>query len=1210
MLKQVQTSDDLDLLVVRLTLDNAADLDARLPDAIRLSALPRTLDPDVLGMLRGDSDRNTSEHLLSLMLDLGLVSGPPNKLSFHEVTRNALLRDWHQSGPERALQLTQLNASLRDYYDARLDELMRLGAEFKLVSRPIRKANSRRWGRLNTELESRISVAAREAAYHGFMVSPDEGMSVVTSRFETLTAAGRITVAERLINEARDQLMPLPVDEAQLERQALVRYFAGWLARQVEPDPHKAETIAREAVDDKHLPGRYRLWAMDDLARKFEEQVELSRALPLRIKLAQHVHEEDPWNAPLWAFSLGSLRWRLLERDQAVAAMKQSLAAAEQPECRSDLRLAALSTMAQLQLELGDIGAAGLAITEALHLARTEFADDRGNNRVMAQCFSYLLARFDARASEAAFSEAFWLAEDGSTERMDVLFLRLNLLWDLGASGRIAIIERLLTELYLEDGESESEPGDREYLLGVAAEAHGRFDEADGHFSFAQDKSKGANRAVNQIDALMGRIRCTLRLGRWNDVEHCARQLRPLLKKTGSSVRLALLDIYLAQLSLSLGDLSESAALLAKADSRLPHGHTGERWRYLQALTDLQLRKAEYANAADTCQQALSSERSRRDQTGQVKVLRSLIRIAEEQYDWNGHSALVQELQTVSSRVQAECLFTFSSDELNGQRRNVNGMRELTNPDSNREDALLAARSHLEAAVAHDPGCFWYRLNLSYVLADQTEWARAVAELERGLSQMPEEFRARRLMQQLAELSFEEALVSAVESPADALHRLTARLGAVADELPETQRRRLAVAGTTLAAICGDSARILEMANLMGPPSEVPTEDVREVVMRCLALRHDGQRLWTPGLYWNVVNQLASARDQAGADASTNLTLVEAALEPYLSDWFGLHDVTRHYSYPSPLRLEVAHDLRPLVDDSLDNGRFLFSLLPEMRERIRNDTGIVVPGVRVRLGDLPSRWYRILVNEVEVDRGELTGDGLMMRLYRHPEDAEAELLPRHPRNGDYGPWVLAPPDQHVDPAQLLQPEQVLLARLDWQLTQHLDLLATVDNVLELLRNAYREGIVDEPTMDALLADEKTWARLTWLVQELLRDGVPIRFGPLITTVFESGGLETETPHLASAVRRALRNELPGNEPNREVRRLAKEFADSARLSDRGPYGERLRTRYRNQLRIALRETGPWLTLIAPSKASRGPLAVLTRAEEPLVAVLAEDEVNK
>jgi type III secretion protein V len=74
----------------------------------------------------------------------------------------------------------------------------------------------------------------------------------------------------------------------------------------------------------------------------------------------------------------------------------------------------------------------------------------------------------------------------------------------------------------------------------------------------------------------------------------------------------------------------------------------------------------------------------------------------------------------------------------------------------------------------------------------------------------------------------------------------------------------------------------------------------------------------------------------------------------------------------TPIVLEVSDSLVPFVDSRQDNGKFLFELIPFMRDGLFVELGVRFPGVRARGNpNLPPGSYQIQINEVPLVTGQV-----------------------------------------------------------------------------------------------------------------------------------------------------------------------------------------------------------------------------------------------
>ena len=187
-----------------------------------------------------------------------------------------------------------------------------------------------------------------------------------------------------------------------------------------------------------------------------------------------------------------------------------------------------------------------------------------------------------------------------------------------------------------------------------------------------------------------------------------------------------------------------------------------------------------------------------------------------------------------------------------------------------------------------------------------------------------------------------------------------------------------------------------------------------------------------------------------------------------------------------PVAIEISSDLVP-ADTRPEAWPFLGTDLPEMRKRIEQDTGVVVPGVRIRDGGASNpAQFRVLVNEIPVAT-ELVpgGDGAVERLRGVTERLRILLLP------------------HLSEFVGLQ---------------------EVENRLQ--------SWSEQPGLAALIArtmpNPSARVLFTRVVQTLLREQVPLTRPHDVLEGVQDAGLGEDPAACVRAVRLRLRDLLPGN----------------------------------------------------------------------------------
>lgn len=367
--------------------------------------------------------------------------------------------------------------------------------------------------------------------------------------------------------------------------------------------------------------------------------------------------------------------------------------------------------------------------------------------------------------------------------------------------------------------------------------------------------------------------------------------------------------------------------------------------------------------------------------------------------------------------------------------------------------------------------------------------------------------------------------------------------------------------------------------------------------------------------YWKV-DALLQAKQ---GDPKVTTTLREAAasvrgeLILRLDDLLGLLKYGSETPIVLPVVVEVGDALVPIVDSRQDGGTFLYELIPAMRDRILAGTGVTVPGVRMRSGPtLPPDGYSIQIDEVRVLDGTAplgisrvlapaAGGGL---------DPDGELTDFHPLTGERGLWVLNPVDNGTDgDAPRLSPAEYLIHKIEFVLRTHLARLLGPEEVADLVEQWADD---DGNLVSTVLPDGDARLQLTWVLQALVDDGVPItEWRALLTAMREAGGFAAPVVSLVQAVRSRLRDELPGPQTGRTPIAVPPEL--EAALT--GPPSEEAGSpndpqhEFQRWLRRTVAASGPAIALVTSDEESRERVGALARVEGGLITTLSEHELT-
>jgi type III secretion protein V len=227
----------------------------------------------------------------------------------------------------------------------------------------------------------------------------------------------------------------------------------------------------------------------------------------------------------------------------------------------------------------------------------------------------------------------------------------------------------------------------------------------------------------------------------------------------------------------------------------------------------------------------------------------------------------------------------------------------------------------------------------------------------------------------------------------------------------------------------------------------------------------------------------------------------------------------------TPIVLEVSDALVPYVDSRQDNGKFLFELIPFMRDGLFVELGVRYPGVRARgNSSLPPGAYQIQINEVPVVTGQATlGHVLVndtvdrLRLMNIPGFEAINPATRQP-----AAWV---PEQHKDTLEAAGlttwdvPGYIILHLAAILRRNARDFVGVqeVQTMLDQLEKAF-PAIVKEvvPKVVNVL-------KLTDILQRLVEEEISIRdLRGILQSLAEYGQIEADNVMLTEHVRSAMK----------------------------------------------------------------------------------------
>jgi hypothetical protein len=375
--------------------------------------------------------------------------------------------------------------------------------------------------------------------------------------------------------------------------------------------------------------------------------------------------------------------------------------------------------------------------------------------------------------------------------------------------------------------------------------------------------------------------------------------------------------------------------------------------------------------------------------------------------------------------------------------------------------------------------------------------------------------------------------------------------------------------------------------------------------------------------FWALAPVLGQVREGTGGDHDRDriVALLEERLGLRLDHLLSLGLLESPEStipLTTPFVLEVSDALVPIVDSRHDGGHFLYELIPEMRDRVRDATGVVVPGVRARGNPgLAPGGFVIQIHEVPVVEAVMRVDGryTVRSVAAEAVPADADVAEVHPISGEPGRWRIEPVDQAADSAGTgvtFSCPQYLSHRLERVIRASLGAMLGIQEVDTLLGQWRTE---DEEAVRRTLVGPNAAQRLTVLLQDLVAERVPILdWRAVFDAIAAAGGIDTDLRALHRAARLRLRHALPGPRTGPAALRVPADL--QAALSGRGPAQLAVQApepthaqiEFLTWLRRSVETIGPILSVITDD-ATRLTVAALARMESMAVVTFSEEEVT-
>lgn len=722
-------------------------LEAKRPavaEAVRLCAVPRRFDADVVGVLTGKPE--DCEELLDRLRRLTFVTRRANgDHVYQDSVRQLLLDRWRSQEPDR---LDALHASLTRYYAEQHDRAVELERDL-LYARPVlQAADPARSATVTSVVERRLIAPMTEGLYHAASRSATSGYAQFAAWFERYEHEGRFSICQALLEAERQflgerSLHPGGEDEVE-------RWMSYWLGRLMRRQGRRAtaEQQLRAVLADSEADLRLRIWTLSELGAVLEERYDIHGALAAyteEVELSER-SSEDRFNLAVPYCRLARLKWLLGDLDAARDHYGKAIGIADEV---GNVRLAILARLdhSGVELDAGDFPAGRDAALEALRRARLERTTDRPTALRVAERFLTVFARRSAALLEAVAHEGCALA--GGSENPDQLrdFRALHAEMQLAAGDAHRARESL--EDLCENADSTADAAsmaDLALQAAAVAEDLGELDDALRRYSelIATHGDDPAS-AWRTASALSRRGALQMMRGEFAAAEEDLNAAVRAWAGLGHERYAGLASLDIAAVRLRQGRFDDVQAIIDEA-RRFDDPETSA--KRLEVLGDLHRAGGRWAQADDAYADAAAVNAALCRHRSQARLLGRGAEVAGALSQWQ---TAADRLADATDALQLLGRLTegVSPDSAQPNLDGARGILCLVGGEDRRR--LMRARDHFTAAGRHAHGTAWHLLNAAYAHALLEEWDDAAAQLEHVFAAAPDWLRSPVLERDLTE---------------------------------------------------------------------------------------------------------------------------------------------------------------------------------------------------------------------------------------------------------------------------------------------------------------------------------------------------------------------------------------------------------------------------------------------------------------------------
>ncbi|MBN1479258.1 FHIPEP family type III secretion protein [candidate division KSB1 bacterium] len=1206
LLESIDSAENPELRLIDMTIEAARKKSAELAEALRYCALPHRFNAEIISVMQPnhrDLAFDLLDHLRSYEFVIERESG---WYVYHDNTRDVLLDDWRSADKEESFR--EYNERLINFFEEQGQTAKKAEDDWNVVAPIIRSANQKRYYSMAKLIEQQLLTPLIELLYHKTLQSAEEGYkSFETQCFEL--EQENPTMCLSLLNITRSYLTsvaPKKTEQNQLKNLMLwLDYFEARLNQALNSFSTEGMKKVKESLDNLaqnekvQQDNKLYIWVLNQLGNVLNSLAfynEAYEAYDKSLALSKK-HEIDLYNLAVYYSNLANIHWTRGDLRKAFEYYSLSVEKAKQ-EYNNNLEILSSSSLCILLLEQGERDAALARSLDLLLDVWKRFLERAHFHSNTLLPFFHAFAGKEPYLLDTAFKGLNTLLDlQGDPRVKSDLHLRyISLLTD---AGRIKRAESEFASC-VKGVDQSSDPNLEKDLLyrraflyeeqGNLQEAIEKYIELNRH-SQVTGWDKGASLTnLGRIYIKLFELETANRylqdaLSAWDELD---------LKKLAALTRLVRAELLIKQ-----GNIKEAQKQLELCHQSLSQEfhsyqmdfHTTQ-GKLHEALGDWPAAQAQYQRAVEIC---LSRDLLVKNTAERYS---DLIRIAAIQANWKDVVDYSHHANGLWKSLKKADSYSPDSDHKRADEFFADAFKVLFASSNETWNSRLAAAQELFSRAANLKSAnILYSLYWMLTSSGLEDWPEAISAVNMIIDHGPQwinhhTFIEARLIEYRMQQSSAELANKNYDKVASIYKRMQRRLKHPASfvkiannwiELGDLQlaEDEIGAAYTRYRSglVCAKRSQNLELqANFYARLGFLAAIYKEKLIQQDISIKDDEalsnfakaidlfsrSHLPSPGskvgeicvtlihrieLYWQMDAQWQAYILSNRIDKAVHNELLSArkASTAYFAEIYQLSATAAETANLLPVVTPIVVEIdTSILPEGPDSEWLLFkTYLPEMRNRIQTDMGVIVPGIRIRGNDsnLARGSYIIMIDEVPrvietLQHGKVYCPVSLQTLEAVKIPRSAIIEKSHPLTGGPGCWIGA---ECVDILQenginfWPDPLLFMVYHLELYLRRNLAHFLGMQEIDNLIIE-WQESSQGKILVETVLPDSEARIRFASVLSWLIKEHVPINSWEKILSVLKSKGLMTNTiEDLLRAVRLELKEELPGN--TTEVRHI-------------------------------------------------------------------------